>query len=89
MIFQSALGGGHAWLGIVFLSLLALAFLGMASVLLPMLSGGPATPEPRSAERGLSILPPLALASGALVLGLYIPSFLADALQRAAGVLGG
>ncbi|HBZ70592.1 MAG TPA: hydrogenase, partial [Deltaproteobacteria bacterium] len=89
LIFQSALGGGHAWLGIVFLSLLALAFLGMASVLLPMLSGGPATPEPRSAERGLSILPPLALASGALVLGLYIPSFLADALQRAAGVLGG
>jgi hydrogenase-4 component F len=89
LIFQSALGGAHAWLGITFLTLVAFAFWGMASVLLPMLSGGPGAGEPRSAERGLSVLPPLALASGALAMGLWIPSFLADALQRAAGVLGG
>jgi hydrogenase-4 component F len=89
LIFQSALGGAHAWLGIVFLSLLAFAFLGMASVLLPMLSGGPSAGELRPAERALCVFPPLALASGALALGLFIPPFLADVLQRAAGVLGG
>ena len=89
LIFQSALGGAHAWLGVLFISLLALAFLGMAGVLLPMLSGGVGSRDLRSAEGRLSVLPPLALACAVLVMGLYIPSFLADALHRAAGVLGG
>ena len=61
----------------------------MAGVLLPMLSGGGGSSDLRIAESRLSVLPPLALASAALVMGLYIPSFLADALHRAAGVLGG
>jgi hydrogenase-4 component F len=89
LIFQSALGGAHAWLGVLFVSLLGVAFLGMAGVLLPMLSGAGRTRARRSAESRLSVLPPLALASAALVMGLYIPSFLADALHRAAGMLGG
>jgi len=89
LIFQSALGGAHAWLGITFVSLLGVAFLGMAGVLLPMLSAGGGVKEQPFPESRLSILPPLALASGVLAMGLYIPSFLGDALHRAAGLLGG
>jgi hydrogenase-4 component F len=89
LILQTALGGAHAWLGVLFVSLLGVAFLGMASVLLPMLSGAGTDLGRRSTESRLSVLPPLALASATLVMGLYIPSFLADALHRAAGVLGG
>jgi hydrogenase-4 component F len=89
LIFQSALGGAHAWLGISFVSLLAVAFLGMAGVLLPMLAAGGGSKEQPVLESRLSILPPLALTCGVLAMGLYIPSFLGNALQRAAGLLGG
>ncbi|HYB12888.1 MAG TPA: proton-conducting transporter membrane subunit [Myxococcota bacterium] len=89
LIFQSALDGAHAWLGILFVSLLAVAFLGMAGVLLPMLSGGLGNLDERSAEHRLSVLPPLVLASAALLMGVYIPPALAEALRQAAGVVGG
>jgi len=89
LIFQSALGGAHVWLGISFVSLLGVAFLGMAAVLLPMLSAGGGVKDRPVLESRLSIVPPLALTSAVLALGLYIPSFLGDALHRAAGLLGG
>jgi hydrogenase-4 component F len=89
LIFQSAVHGGHAWLGVLFVALLALAFLGMAGVLLPMLQGAGGGPETRPREAALSIVTPLAMACGALVLGIYVPPVLADALRRAASVLGG
>ncbi|MFI5181567.1 MAG: proton-conducting transporter membrane subunit [Thermoanaerobaculia bacterium] len=87
LIFQSAMHGGQAWLGALFVALLAVAFLGMAGVLLPMLQGRGAETGPREAT--LSIVTPLAMACGALVLGIYVPPFLADALRRAANALGG
>lgn len=89
LIFQAALRGPHAWVGVLFVSLLAVAFLGMAGVLLPMLQAAPgksATPAP---EPALSVLAPLALALGALAIGLFMPPMLGDALQRAASMLGG
>jgi hydrogenase-4 component F len=88
LIFQSAMGA-HAWLGVAFLSLLTVAFLGMAGVWLPMLSGGGSIQGPRARESRLYFLPPLALASATLALGVYLPSFLAVALHRAAELLGG
>lgn len=39
VIFMSAVHRGHLWQAIAFLTLVAVAFLGMASVLLPMLQG--------------------------------------------------
>jgi hydrogenase-4 component F len=88
LIFQAALRGPHAWLGVLFLSLLAVAFLGMAGVLLPMLQGAPDGAASRAREPKLSILAPSILAMGALAIGLYLPPPLASALHRAASMLG-
>lgn len=89
LIFQAAINGSHPWLGLLFIALLAVAFLGMAGVLFPMLQGTPAGQETRSREPALSVLTPLAMACGALVLGIFIPPFLSEALARAASALGG
>lgn len=89
LIFRAALTGPHAWVGVLFLSLLAVAFLGMAGALLPMLQRAPGGNATRAAEPKLSVLAPLALAIGALGVGIYLPPTLADALHRAASMLGG
>jgi hydrogenase-4 component F len=89
LIFQTALQGPDPWVGVLFVSLLAVAFLGMAGVLLPMLQGAPGQGAKRVREPKLSILAPLFLAAGALVIGIYLPPKLADALHRAASMLGG
>jgi hydrogenase-4 component F len=87
VIFQSA-AGGHVWLAVLFVVLLAIAFLGMAGTLLPMLQGAPIADDP-TVESTLSLAVPVAFVVASLVLGAYIPSFLADALHAAAGALGG
>ncbi len=89
LIFQTAMRGPHAWLGILFFALLAVAFLGMAAVVFPMLQGTPGGPGTRGRDPALSVLTPLAMTCGALVLGVFVPPFLSDALARAASALGG
>jgi hydrogenase-4 component F len=91
MIFRSAIvGPGQFWLGVLFAVMIAIAFLGMAGVVLPMLQGGADGHKTQPArEASLSIGAPLFLACGALVLGVYVPQFLADVLRAAAGLLGG
>jgi hydrogenase-4 component F len=89
MIFQSAMNGPHPWLGVLFVALLAIAFLGMAGVLLPMLQATAASSPRRLSEPALSVLPPLAMACGTFLLGVYIPPALAAALREAASLLGG
>lgn len=89
LIFRTAMNGSHAWLGIVFVALLAVAFLGMAGVLFPMLQGASLGTEPRRREPALSVLTPLAMACGALLLGVFIPDILQSALRQAASMFGG
>lgn len=89
LIFQAALGGARPWLGVLFLALLALAFLGMAAVLLPMLFGSAEPGAEPAREPTLSVLPPLVLAAASLGIGIYLPPALAGALHRAASMLGG
>ena len=89
LIFRVALTGPHAWVGVLFLFLLVVAFLGMAGALLPMLQRAPGGDVARAAEPKLSVLAPLALAVGALGVGIYLPPALSDALLRAASMLGG
>ncbi len=89
LIFQTAMRGPHAWLGILFVALLAVAFLGMSGVVFPMLQGASGEPETRRREPALSVLTPAVLAFGALLLGIFVPPFLSDALARAASALGG
>lgn len=89
LIFQTALRGPAPWVGVLFVSLLAVAFLGMAGALLPMLQGAPGDGAKRVREPRLSVLAPLVLAIGALAIGIYLPPILTDALHRAASMLGG
>lgn len=90
MIFRSAISVLDPWIGVLFLLLLALAFLGMAGVLLPMLQSAPTQDSPRHAgESPLSVLAPLVMAIGVLMLGVYIPPALSNVVRAAAIALGG
>jgi hydrogenase-4 component F len=88
-IFQSAIGDGRTWLGLLFVALLAVAFLAMAGVLLPMLQGESNRPPATARERALAVVPPLLLAAAVLALGVYLPRALDTLLHAVAGVVGG
>ena len=74
-----------------YLVLLALIFIGMANVVLPMAQGRAATrPENRVAGEALwATLPAAALAAIVLVLGVYVPPAMSAVLHEAARSLGG
>lgn len=89
-IFSATITGGQLWLGVLFLALLAVAFLGMAGVILPMAQGTPANAvSPAREEATLSIAPPLVLIVMILILGMYVPATLVNLLSRTAALLGG
>ena len=87
-IFQSAVTQGRIWLAVGFVALLAVAFLGMAGVVLPMLQGEPNRPR-FGRERLLAVAPPLVLAAVVLLLGLWVPEALRSLLASVAVLLGG
>jgi hydrogenase-4 component F len=87
IIFRAALDGPHGWLGVGFAVLVSLAFLGMASTILPMLQGG--EPSQGGREAILTTAMPLAFALVALGLGIALPTALSDALRHAAAAVGG
>ena len=89
LVFQAAMTNGGPWLGTLFLALVAIAFLGMAGVLLPMLQGDFDPARPRAAEPRLAIVAPLAALVSILLLGIYLPHALSAALRVAAAKLGG
>jgi hydrogenase-4 component F len=88
LVFRGALAS-NIWLAVLFAALLAIAFLGMAGVLLPMTQGKPPQEAPLAPEHVLSIVPPAVLVTGVLVLGLYVPPFLSRLLRDASALLGG
>ncbi len=93
MVFQSLLRGGTPWLGVAFAALLAVAFLGMVGVLLPMLQpaqerGEPGLPVPLR-EGPWPVLSPALAAAAVLFLGLHLPDFLRRLLSEAAARIGG
>jgi len=81
--------GGHPWVAAAMLMLLAIIFIGMATVILEVAYGQPDPLLPKERESAWLLGGPLALAAGVLLLGLYIPGVLHDALARAATSLGG
>lgn len=87
LIFQDALRA-NALVGVSFVALLAVAFLGMAGSLFPMLQGAPGAETARVREPALSVLPPLVLAAAVLAVGIAMPPMLGNALRRAAALLG-
>ncbi len=88
LIFQSAVGQSHPFAAAAFVVLLALCFLGMIGVVLPMLQGSSVKPE-AVAEPKLSVFAPMAMLAASLVLGLYLPTFLSHLTRFAAGAIGG
>jgi hydrogenase-4 component F len=88
-ILSGAVRGGHPWVAAAMLVLLAVIFIGMASVILEVAYGEPDPALPKARESGWLIGGPLVLAAGVLLLGLYIPTALHDVLARAAVSLGG
>jgi len=73
------------------MSLLGVAFLGLSSVVLPMLQndGSKDVANPRAEMRLFSFASPLVLLGLVLMLGFYVPPFLNDLLRDAAQLLGG
>lgn len=91
IIVRAAWAGGHPWIAATTLALLAVIFIGMASVLLRLVYGDPraAAPAPVVPERGWLLAGPVVLALGSLALGLALPGSLHRILVDAAGALGG
>jgi hydrogenase-4 component F len=94
-ILSGAFGEGHPWVAVATIILLAIIFVGIAGMLLEMVYGTPQVaphtgdPEGTAAEPRWLVVAPALFASLVLMLGLYIPPPLAEALSRAAVVLGG
>jgi hydrogenase-4 component F len=88
-ILSGAVRGGHPWVAAAMLVLLAVIFIGMATVILEVAYGEPDPALPKERESGWLVAGPLALAAGVLLLGLYLPVPLRDVLAQAATSLGG
>ncbi len=88
-ILKGALDGGRPLIAAAYLLILAVIFIGMASVFLRMAQGAAPAATGRTREALLSVLPPCALGVAVFVLGIYIPPPLFELLRRLAQTLGG
>ncbi len=86
-ILKASLDQGRTVVAVVYLVLLAVIFIGMATAALRM-AQGEAIREPQR-EPLIAILPPALLGAGVLLLGLYIPPAINDLLHETARALGG
>jgi hydrogenase-4 component F len=88
-ILKAALDQGRGIVAVIYLALLVLIFVGMATIVLNMTQGARETSdELQRKESLLMIVPPALLGLVALGLGLYIPPVLNDMLRVAARSLG-
>jgi hydrogenase-4 component F len=92
-ILSGAFGEQRPWVGTVVLLLLVVIFVGIAGMILGMVYGVPEAGSDEGTvvrrERRWLVVAPAVLAGIVLMLGVYIPAPLAEALSRAATVLGG
>ncbi len=89
-ILQAAFANGHTWEAGLFLLLLAVVFMGMGSTVVRVVQGTPPDPDaPRYREPLLTTLPAFAFLAMVLVLGVYVPGWLSDALHDAARFVEG
>jgi hydrogenase-4 component F len=90
-ILKAAVDQGRGFVAAAYLALLAVVFIGMANLVLPMAQGRaaerPETIPPREAL--WATLPPAALSALVVVLGIYVPPDLSAVLHEAARSLGG
>lgn len=88
LILQTAMTRSSPWLAGGFALLVALAFVAMVSVALPMLQGR-STERSQPFEYRLSIGAPIALLAMSFVLGVYVPPVVERVTRLAAGAMGG
>jgi len=90
-ILKAALDQGRGIVAVGYLALLAVIFIGMANLFMPMAQGR-ADEQLERSTRGEALwatLPPAALALLVLVFGVYVPPAMSDVLHAAARSLGG
>jgi hydrogenase-4 component F len=91
VILKAALDSGRTGVAIAFLAILSLIFIAMATIVLRMSQGLPdgelATEAPK--EPWPAVVPPAMLGALTLILGIYVPAFLARLIEQAARLLGG
>jgi len=89
-ILRAAAAQGHGFVMVLYLALLALAFVGMAGAFLRMAQGPCNTSASARANEGaLAIIPPAVLGAGVLLLGLYVPPPIMAVIEQAARTLEG
>jgi hydrogenase-4 component F len=89
-ILKGILDGGSTAVAVVYLAALALAFIGMATIVLEMLYARPDGGETQPAREPLwSVVPPAVLGAATLVLGVWLPPQLDVLLHSAAALVGG
>ncbi len=90
-IVRGAFGIGHPWIGGIALLFLAVAFVGVARLIVAMVYGPEAEHDAAHGRRedAWLIAGPAALATFLLVLGVFIPATLQERLGEAAAMLGG
>jgi hydrogenase-4 component F len=88
-ILRGIFGGGHTVVGVAFLTLLAMIFIGMGTTVLAATQGESKDTQPLYKDRFLLVAPPLIMILIVLLLGLYIPDSLSRLLQSAANLLEG
>ena len=89
-ILKAAIDGGHGFVAFLYLAFLAMIFVGMVNIVLPMVQGTPLAAEPRRGHEAIwSSAPPALLGLIVLILGVYIPSSLQEVLKEIASAIGG
>jgi hydrogenase-4 component F len=92
IILKGALQTGKVFVAAVYLTALGVIFVGMARIVLPMVYGEADETAGLGSGHGRdawAVLPPMALGAAVLMLGLYLPPWLQQALTgavRAAGI---
>ncbi|HVM61917.1 MAG TPA: proton-conducting transporter membrane subunit [Verrucomicrobiae bacterium] len=86
-ILKAALDAGRTGVAVTYLALLAVIFIGMATIALRMAQGVEARVEPRR-ESWTAVVPPAGLATVVLMLGVYVPGRLTQLLQDSARLVG-
>ncbi len=90
-ILKAALDQGRPIVAVLYLALLALIFIGMAGIVLPMAQGEPSAALGKSGRREalLSTLPPAVLCLAVLAVGIYLPPTMTAMLNEVSVALGG
>jgi len=90
LILKGMFAAGHTWLAAVYLTALAIIFVGMSVAVLRMVQGSrPYDISGSTREAPWSVLPPLVLALAVFCLGLWVPDWLWNFLRMGAALVGG